>query len=79
LNSFVEALPSTGKVGTSVVILGNNLTGTMSVAFNGTPATFKVLGPSAIQTTVPAGATSGTIEVKTPMKTLESNISFEIQ
>lgn len=79
LSSFVESLPSTGKVGISVVILGNNLTGTTSVAFNGTPATFKVLGASAIQTTVPAGATSGKIEVKTPTKTLESNISFEIK
>jgi uncharacterized repeat protein (TIGR03803 family) len=79
LHPFVKTLPSAGKVGTTVVILGNNLDGTMSVVFNGTPATFTVLGPSAIQTTVPTGATSGVIEVKTPTKSLESNISFDIQ
>jgi uncharacterized repeat protein (TIGR03803 family) len=43
LPSFVEANPNFGKVGRVVEILGNNLTGTSSVTFNGTSAAFKVI------------------------------------
>ena len=43
LGPFVEAQPTSGKVGAKVKILGTNLTGTTSVTFNGMPAVFKVL------------------------------------
>jgi len=79
LAPFVETLPTTGRVGTTVTILGNDLTGTTSVTFNGTPSTFKVVGGSEIKTTVPAGATSGTVEVTTPTGTLQSNVSFVVR
>ena len=49
------------------------------VAFNGTPATFNVVSPSEITTIVPAGATTGTVQVTgTPSGTLTSNATFEI-
>jgi uncharacterized repeat protein (TIGR03803 family) len=79
LRSFVETLPASGKVGTAIMILGNNLEGATSVTFNGTSATFKVVGSSAIETTVPAGATSGRVDVTTPTEKLESNVSFVVK
>jgi uncharacterized protein (TIGR03437 family) len=59
----VKTLPTFGKVGTAVKILGTELTGATSVIFNGTAAAFTVVSPSLITTTVPASATSGTVEV----------------
>jgi hypothetical protein len=53
-------------VGKRVIILGNGLTGTNSVTFNGTPAAFNVESDNYIMATVPTGATAGTISVATP-------------
>jgi uncharacterized repeat protein (TIGR03803 family) len=79
LGPFVETLPSLGKLGASVVILGNNLTGSTSVTFNETSATFKVVSSSEIATTVPTGATTGTVKVVTPGGTLSSNVPFTVR
>ena len=79
LSPFVEALPSGGKTGRVVGVLGNNLTGTTSVTFNGVPATFTVVSNTFIKATVPAGATTGTIEVTTPGGTLSSNVKFQVE
>jgi uncharacterized repeat protein (TIGR03803 family) len=78
LGPFVETEPSSGKVGKAVKILGTDLTGTTSVAFNGTTATFKVVSSAEITTTVPTGATTGTVEVTTPSGTLNSNVVFQV-
>ncbi|HEV3275536.1 MAG TPA: IPT/TIG domain-containing protein, partial [Terriglobia bacterium] len=59
-------------------ILGTNLTTATSVTFNGTPATFNVVSSSLITTTVPAGATSGKVQVVTPVGTLTSNVPFRV-
>lgn len=77
LAPFVTPQPKLGSVGNKITILGNNLTGTAAVSFNGTPATFTA-GESAILATVPAGATSGTITVTTPSGTLSSNVVFTV-
>jgi uncharacterized repeat protein (TIGR03803 family) len=53
LGAFVETEPTSGKVGASVIILGNNLTGTTSVSFSGTAATFTVLSSTEITAAVP--------------------------
>ncbi len=53
LHPFVETVPASGEVGTNVIILGNNLTGTTDVSFNGTPAHFTVVSSSEIIATVP--------------------------
>lgn len=75
---FVETNPSSGKVKSRVTILGTNLTGATSVSFNGTATTFVVVSSSEITTSVPAGATTGTVQVKTPSGTLTSNVVFRV-
>lgn len=79
LGPFVQTVPTSGKVGTAVGILGTNLTGATSVAFNGTATTFTVVSSSFIKTTVPAGATTGTVQVVTPSETLSSNVPFRVR
>ena len=76
LGPFVKTQPPNGKVGAAVEILGTNLTGATSVSFNGTAAVFTVVSPTLITTTVPAGASSGKVQVVTPSGTLSSNASF---
>jgi uncharacterized repeat protein (TIGR03803 family) len=78
LGPFVETLPASGKVGASIKILGTNLKAATSVSFNGTAATFKVVSNSEITTTVPAGATTGEVQVATPKGTLKSNVAFRV-
>ena len=79
LGPFVETQPASGKVGAKVIILGTDLTGTTSVTFHGTPAIFTVVSKSEIRTTVPAGATTGKVTVKTPSNTLLSNVPFRVR
>jgi uncharacterized repeat protein (TIGR03803 family) len=79
LSPFVETLPSFGKVGAKVTILGTDLTGTTSVTFNSTPATFTVVSASEIIATVPTDATTGKVEVTTPQGNLASNLSFRVE
>ncbi len=78
LGPFVKTLPTSGAVGSSVIILGTDLTGSTSVTFNGTAATFTVVSSSEITTTVPSGATTGPVEVDTPSETLTSNVNFTV-
>jgi uncharacterized repeat protein (TIGR03803 family) len=79
LGPFVETNPTSGKVGAVVKILGTDLTGATSVTFNGTAAKFKVVSKSEVKTTVPEGATTGTVEVTTPNGTLKSNVVFRVR
>jgi uncharacterized repeat protein (TIGR03803 family) len=78
LGPFVETLPTSGKVGARLMILGNGLMGATGVTFNGAAATFKVASSSEITTTVPAGATTGKVQVKMPSGTLVSNVIFRV-
>lgn len=78
LGPFVETLPTSGKVGTAVIILGNNLTGATHVTFNSTAATLTVVSSTEIKTTVPSGATTGFVKVTTPTRTLTNNVKFRV-
>jgi uncharacterized repeat protein (TIGR03803 family) len=78
LGAYVQPQPAFAPIGRQIQILGNNLTGTAGVMFNGTPATFKVISGTYILATVPAGATTGPIEVTTPSGTLSSNVAFQV-
>jgi len=78
LRPLVETAPASGKVGTSVQILGTNLRGATSVTFNRTAASFTVVSGTLITATVPAGATTGIVKVVTPRGTLSSNLSFQV-
>ena len=79
LGPFVKTLPTSGKVGSAVIILGTDLTGATSVTFNGVSATFTVVRASEITTTVPTGATTGEVQVVTPTGTLSSNVTFQVR
>ncbi|HUE03068.1 MAG TPA: IPT/TIG domain-containing protein, partial [Bryobacteraceae bacterium] len=78
LGPFVETQTTSGKVGAAIKILGTDLTGATSVSFNGTAAVFDVVASSLIAAKVPAGATSGKVEVVTPNGTLSSNLAFRV-
>jgi len=75
---FVETLPASGKVGRTIKILGNALTGTTAVDFNGSMAAFTVVSRTEIEATVPSGATTGLVTVTTPKGTLTSNEEFRV-
>jgi len=77
--AFVATIPTSGAAGTKVTILGTGVKGATAVSFNGTAATFKVVSGSEITTTVPTGATSGTVMVTIPGgTTLNSKVAFQI-
>jgi uncharacterized repeat protein (TIGR03803 family) len=76
LSPLVQTVPNAGKVGKQIIILGNNLTGTSSVKFNGVEAAFTVESDTYIQATVPAGASTGKVSVVTSSGTLNSNPQF---
>lgn len=78
LAPFVATVPTSGKALAKVIILGNNLTGTTRVSFNGTTATFTVVSDTEITAAAPTGATTGTVEVTTPSGTLNSNVVFHV-
>jgi uncharacterized repeat protein (TIGR03803 family) len=78
LNPFVAFVRASGKVGQTVGILGQGLTGTTGVSFNGTSAQFKVVSATFLTATVPAGASSGVVTVKAPGGKLTSNQPFRI-
>jgi uncharacterized repeat protein (TIGR03803 family) len=78
LGPFVETRPTAGEVGAFVEILGSDLTGVTGVTFNGIAATFTVVSRSLITATVPARASTGTVQVVTPGGTLSSNVSFRV-
>jgi len=74
----VETLPTSATVGAAVKILGTSLTGATSVTFNDVAASFTVVSGSEISTTVPSGATTGTVQVVTAGGTLSSNVPFQV-
>lgn len=76
---FVSLLPILGKVGATVDILGQGLTGTTEVSFNGTSATFTIVNNTFLTATVPDSATTGFVTVKTPSGTLTSNKKFVVK
>jgi len=78
LGPFVKTVPVAGRVGTSVKILGTNLTGATSVTFNGSAVAFTVVSATEITTTVPVSATSGSVDVTTPERKLTSNVAFQV-
>jgi uncharacterized repeat protein (TIGR03803 family) len=79
LGPFVTFVIPTGTDGKTAQILGQGLTGTTSVTFNGIAATsFKVVADTYLIAVVPNGATTGSVVLATPGGILTSNINFRI-
>jgi hypothetical protein len=72
--------PTSGPVGTSVTIHGNNFSGpdVASVTFNSASATFTIDNAQRITATVPAGATTGPIALTSPDGTATSSTNFTV-
>lgn len=71
--------PTSGSVGTSVVITGISLSQATRVAFGGVAATtFTVNSDSQVTATVPTGAKTGKITITTPGGTANSATNFTV-
>jgi hypothetical protein len=73
--------PSSGPVGTKVVITGTNFSTTPAnntVLFNTTPATVTAATATTLEVTVPTGATDGVITVTSGGSTVKSTASYSI-
>ena len=71
--------PTSGPLGTSVVITGTNFTGATVVSFNNVNATtFTVNSATQITATVPSTATTGPIKVTTPGGSATSTTNFTV-
>ncbi len=75
-NPLVNLVTWSSKVGKTVEILGQGFTGTTQVLFGSTPATFQNSSDTYMTATDPAGATTGTVTVKTFTSTMKSNRKF---
>jgi uncharacterized repeat protein (TIGR03803 family) len=69
---------TSGSVGSTVLINGHNFIGTTAVSFNGVSGSFQVLNTQFVSATVPAGATTGPIEVTNLGGTATSTQSFNV-
>ena len=76
--SITKFTPTSGTVGTTVTIKGQNLLGATAIVFDGTPSTITSDTATKIVTTVPAGATSGRIHVTVPAGTAISSGTFTV-
>ncbi|QMU30932.1 choice-of-anchor D domain-containing protein [Adhaeribacter radiodurans] len=76
LPKITSFTPTFGPTDASVVITGTSFTGTTSVKFNGTEASFTVNSATKITALVPANASTGIISVTTPSGTGTSSASF---
>lgn len=71
--------PTSGKVGTSVVISGKRLAGAQAVKFGSVKADFTVDSNRQITATVPSGAETGRILVRTPAGSDRSATVFTVR
>jgi uncharacterized repeat protein (TIGR03803 family) len=79
LAPFVSLVKNQGRAGSLAQIIGQGLTGSTGVTFNGVPAkSFHVASSTYMTAVVPAGASTGPVVVTTPSGTLTSNRSFQV-
>lgn len=78
VSQFVKLVLSSGKVGTTVEILGAGFNGATKVKFDGTTASFTVVSDTYLTAKVPAGATTGPVSVTTSAGTLTSSTTFRV-
>ncbi len=64
--SITSFNPTSGPVGTSIVVTGTNLTGATAARVNGTAGTITANSATSLTFTVGAGSTTGAVSVTTP-------------
>jgi hypothetical protein len=74
-NSFI---PTSGPVGTEVLVRGRGFTSALVVAFNGTASSFTVDSDTSLRAIVPAGATSGLITITNTIGTGTRPVPFNV-
>jgi uncharacterized repeat protein (TIGR03803 family) len=79
LSPFVSLQTLTARLGGTIGVLGQGLTGTTVVTINGATASFKVISDTYLTVVVPAEASSGYVEVKTPQGLLRSSQRLEVR
>ncbi|MFN5026249.1 MAG: IPT/TIG domain-containing protein [Bacteroidota bacterium] len=70
--------PTSGTFGSAVTITGTGFTWATGVRFNGQNAAFTVVNNTTINTTVPAGATTGNIRVTNGTDSVESSSPYTV-
>ena len=70
--------PTSGAVGTSVIVTGTSLLNTSVVKFGGVAATFTANSDTQVTATVPSGAVTGKISITTPGGTATSSAVFTV-
>jgi hypothetical protein len=78
LLSITNFTPPTGKADTVITVNGSNFLDVTEVLFNGVAASFAVQSDSVLNATVPAGASTGPITIKTAYSTTISSETFTI-
>ncbi len=71
--------PTSGVVGASVTVNGNNFNTATTTAFNGTSSAFSINSNTKITATVPPAATTGKISVTNPGGTATSSSTFTVK
>lgn len=75
----ITAFTQSGRVGSTVTLIGTNLTGASAVKFNGVASTtITNISATALKAIVPVGATTGKISVTTPGGTASSATNFTV-
>lgn len=78
LGPFIRTVQSQGEVGSQVGILGQGFNSAFEVAFNGAVTSFQVVSDTFLTATVPVGAATGEVQVRTASGTLRSNLNFRV-
>lgn len=76
--AFVRLVANHGKVGSTVEILGQGLTGATAVSFDGVAATFTNVEETYMTAVVPTGALTGTVTVTTFTGSYKSILPFRV-
>jgi YD repeat-containing protein len=79
--SVLQFTPTSGPVGTTVTLYGTGFSTTISsdsVSFGGTSATITSATANQMVTTVPTGASTGTISITTPAGTFTTATNFTV-
>jgi hypothetical protein len=71
-------IPKKSPAGSTIRVVGTNLSEVTALLFNGVEASFVVQSPTEVEATVPAGQASGPISIKTPGGTSISLSDFEL-